>query len=118
MTQLTNGLVEKAPFMTIRVNSRCGVYPSPVDFVVMDEGILDQKLKFVHGECGGELKIEHVKTQIPKNNYCAIRCNKCGAEIKMYDDIFWGEVGSLGPDSERWVAGAYQFVKAGPGPWP
>ena len=109
---MQNGLLETAPFMTIRVSPKKSSYPTPVDFVDINEDNLDEILSFAHGECGSDLTIKSVKTGDPETSHFLIRCEECNSEVKMYRNVFWGEVSILSVYHERWIAGAYQFVQA------
>ena len=107
---MQNGLLEPGPFMTIRVCSRNGNYPDPIDFMDVRDEDYGKILSFVHAECGGEVEVEAVRTSTPDNHHFFLKCTVCGTSIKMYDNVFRGDVSSLGVHHEKWVAGAYQFV--------
>jgi hypothetical protein len=109
---MKNGMVEPAPFITIRVSSKKGFYPSPVEFIDINATNLNEALSFVHGECGGDLEITYVKTKKRIDRHFVLTCKKCPTVAKMYDEVFLGETSSLGIYHERWVSGAYQFVLA------
>ncbi len=109
---MKNGLLEPCSFMTIRVSSRKGSYPTPIEFADIRDEDYGKVLSFVHAECGGELKVAAVQTSVKGNSYFSIDCTRCGSNMKMLWDVFCGDVSSLAVHRERWVAGAYQFVLA------
>ena len=113
---MQNGLVEPSPFTTILVSANSGVYPLGLEFSDFSEEDFLTRFVFKHGECGGSLALRFAEPQ-PKDRYVAMQCEQCGSGIKMYQNVFFGELARLAYHRTRWVNGAYRFIrKCSPSP--
>ena len=111
---MESGLLEKAPFITILVESKTATYPPLTDFLDMRERHLKEKLYFKHGECGAELEVTHVKMENPVYSFNTLKCLGCKAEVKMWPTGFWWELMWLATFKKRTVKDAFLFVRMSP----